>query len=217
MQSKVDFIDFTGATGDDVKLLAPYAIGSVYTLAKNDRERAIERGEQLKTPFEENITKLFDFIKADSEGKRLVTSIQETPSFDGNKDDFDYMLRIYKHLNENTVGGGFFSEARKDIPMLYNQFMEDVQAESPITEEEAAVKFGESGGNPDDIVAIVGETKKWMGTIKSTANNKGGGKFKWDKRAGAWNVRRSTWDALVETYTAVSRELKIIPATIARF
>ena len=62
VQAKVDFIDFTGATGDDVKLLVPYDLGYVYTLAKNERERAIERGEQLKTPFEENVKKLFDFI-----------------------------------------------------------------------------------------------------------------------------------------------------------
>lgn len=138
VQSKVDFIDFTGATGDDVTLLVPYDLGYVYTFAKNERERAIERA-----------------------------------------------------LNVDVT---------HELPEV-------------ATEEENASKFG---GNPDDIVAITGETKKWFNTIKMTANNKGGGKYKWDKRAGAWNVRRSTWDALVETYSAASRELKIIPATVAR-
>ena len=141
VQSKVDFIDFTGATGDDVKLLVPYDLGYVYTFAKNERERAIER----------------------------ALNVDVTP----------------------------------ELPEV-------------ATEEENTVKFGESGGNPDDIVAITGETKKWMNTIKMTANNKSGGKYKWDKRAGAWNVRRSTWDSLVETYSAANRELKIIPATVAR-
>lgn len=141
VQSKINFIDFSGATADDIHVLMPFNFGYVYTIAKRNLERA----------------------------------------------------------SEQALG-------------------EKEQPELPVTttEEEAAVKFGESGGNPDDIVAITGETKKWFNTIKSTANNKGGGKYKWDKRAGAWNVRRSTWDALVETYSAASRELKIIPATVAR-
>jgi hypothetical protein len=142
VQSKVNFIDFSGAMADDIHALMPFSFGYVYVIAKRNLERA----------------------------------------------------------SEQAAG-------------------EKEQPELPVTttEEEAAVKFGESEGNPDDIVAIVGETKKWMVAIKSMATDFGGRKYKWDKRAGAWNVRRSTWEALIERYSAANRELKIIPATIARF
>jgi Type III restriction enzyme, res subunit len=142
VQSKVDFIDFSGATADDIRLLIPFQARYVYECARRDAERAIEQ-----------------------------------------------------------------AAGEKEQPEL----------PATTTEEAAAVKFGESEGGPDDIVAIVGNTMHWKGDIKIAATRSGDGKYKWDKRAGAWNVKRKAWTALVRSYPGAAKDLKIIPATIARF
>lgn len=142
VQSKINFIDFSDATADDIHVLMPFNFGYVYTLAKRNLERA----------------------------------------------------------SEQAVG-------EKEEPEL----------PATTTEEEVAVKFGESGGNPDDIVAIVGNTMHWKGDIKIAATRSGDGKFKWDKSNLAWNVKRKAWTALIRSYPGAANDLKIIPATIARF
>ena len=43
VQSKINFIDFSGATADDIHVLMPFNFGYVYTLAKRNLERASEQ------------------------------------------------------------------------------------------------------------------------------------------------------------------------------
>jgi hypothetical protein len=140
IKSKVSFIDFTGATSNDVKQLVPYDIGYIYTKAKNDAERAAERAVSV--------------------------------------------------------------EVKPELPAV-------------LSEEDAAHLFGKDGGDPDDIVAIIGDTMRWKDEIKDVAKNYGE-KFKWDGKNKAWNVKRKVWDRLLVTFPKTKDMLKIIPATIAR-
>jgi hypothetical protein len=93
---------------------------------------------------------------------------------------------------------------------------EKEQPELPVTttEEEAAIKFAESG-SPDDIVAIVGDTYNWKDEIKSSAQ-KIGEKYKYDGTNKSWNVKRKSWTAFLLKYPKAASDLKIIPATVAR-
>ena len=68
-----------------------------------------------------------------------------------------------------------------------------------------------SEGNPDDIVAITGNTMAWKGRIKLVAP-----KFRWDKKAAAWNVHRSSWNELVRRYPDAEKELQIGAGTVHR-
>jgi hypothetical protein len=90
------------------------------------------------------------------------------------------------------------------------------EPELPVTttEEEAAIKFAESG-SPDDIVAIVGDTYTWKDEIKSSAQ-KIGEKYKYDGTNKSWNVKRKSWTAFLSKYPKAASDLKIIPSTVAR-
>ena len=70
-----------------------------------------------------------------------------------------------------------------------------------------------SSGNPNDIVGITGETKRWMGLIKQAASMAGQGRYKWDGKALCWNVYRSTWDHLVANNPVAANELRIVRGT----
>ncbi|MCK9394267.1 MAG: hypothetical protein M0Q44_01585 [Methylobacter sp.] len=141
VKSKIGFIDFTGATVDDVVLLMPFDIYYPYNKAKSDVVRKAE----------------------------MASNATVQPA----------------------------------LPAV-------------ATEEEVDQLFGKSSGDPDETVAITGDTKAYYLKIKAIAGQYGGGKYKWDGRNSAWNVRRITWDKLIESYPSAADNLKIIPATIAR-
>lgn len=61
-----------------------------------------------------------------------------------------------------------------------------------------------------EYVGIKGETKPWKEQIKEVA---GKGGFRWDGDAGVWNVRRATWDKLLELYPACKDALQIVEAS----
>lgn len=68
-----------------------------------------------------------------------------------------------------------------------------------------------SEGDPNDIVAVTGRTKEWMGRIKMVA-----GKYRWDGRAVAWNIYRRAWNELVRRYPDAAKELQIGKGTVYR-
>lgn len=87
--------------------------------------------------------------------------------------------------------------------------------EPPVAQEASSSAPEDLAESPDDIVAITGETKKWMAQIKSVASQYGDGKYKWDGRNLAWNVKRKTWDRLIHhAYPLAINDLKLIPATL---
>lgn len=68
-----------------------------------------------------------------------------------------------------------------------------------------------SEGDPNDIVAVTGNTMAWKDRIKMVA-----GKYKWDGRATAWNIYRSAWNELVKRYPDAGKELQIGKGTVYR-
>jgi len=70
-----------------------------------------------------------------------------------------------------------------------------------------------AGESPNDVVGITGNTLAWKNAIKRCAVDAGHGKFKWDKNALTWNVYRSTWTALINTYPQAKEQLQLVPAT----
>lgn len=70
-----------------------------------------------------------------------------------------------------------------------------------------------SEGDPLETVGITGDTKPWFGTIKRVAASVGGSKYRWDGKAGVWNVRRSTWDYIVANYPEATKALSMVGAT----
>ncbi|MFA5920115.1 MAG: SNF2-related protein [Methylococcaceae bacterium] len=209
VKGKVNYVDFTGATSDDVKQLVPFNIGYAYTKAKNDAERNAERAAQAKTPFDENVQKLFDFAKNDEDGHRLIAMIKTSDAaikIIDQQNQFARIYRMYKAINRKTIGDDFFNEVDKDVNALFDKFkatIDTVQAEvaQPIND-------------PEETVAIVGDTMNWKGTIKLVATQHGDGKFKWDGKNKAWNVKRKTWISLIEGYPRAKNELNIITATL---
>lgn len=133
IKGKVDFIDFTGATSEDVKRFIPFDIGYVHTIAKGVAERNAKQAEQAKTPLDENV---------------------QTESVQVADDD------------------------------------------------------------PEETVAIVGDTMNWKSDIKDVAIKHGGGKYKWDGKNLAWNVKRKTWDELIKQAPGAAKVLRLIPATV---
>ncbi len=123
----------------------------------------------------------------------------------------------YNKAKADVVRQAEISASATEQPELPAVATED-QPELPAvaTEDEAAHLFGKSSGDPDEIVAITGDTKAYYLKIKVIAGQYGGGKYKWDGKNAAWNVRRITWDKLIESDSSAANNLKIIPATIAR-
>ena len=83
---------------------------------------------------------------------------------------------------------------------------------------DAAVRSAEDSGaateaSPADVVGIRGNTYEFRDVIKRCAGIAGAGKYKWDGKAGVWNVYRSTWDYLVANNPAAARQLELAPAT----
>jgi SNF2 family DNA or RNA helicase len=113
--------------------------------------------------------------------------------------------------------GYVYTKARSEAERALAQAVgatEKAALPETMTAEDEAHLFGTEGGDPEETVAITGDTKKWMHQIKSTAIVSGGGKYKWDGRNVAWNVRRKTWNALTKAYPHALNDLKIIPATL---
>lgn len=133
VKSKVNYIDFTGATSSDIKQLVPFNVGYVYTKAKNDAEREAERA-----------------------AKAVVVHEIDAPQ---------------------------------------------VEVVQPVDD-------------PEETVAIVGNTMDWKSQIKEVAKSHGDNKFKWDGRNLAWNVKRKTWKHLMRLYPVSKDYLQLIPATV---
>jgi hypothetical protein len=54
-------------------------------------------------------------------------------------------------------------------------------------------------GDPDDLIAITGDTKPWKEEIKSCARLYGG-YAKWNRHAGEWSIKRGAFDLLLKQY-----------------
>jgi hypothetical protein len=66
--------------------------------------------------------------------------------------------------------------------------------------------------DPMRIVGISGDTKRWMGEIKSAAYAVGGRPV-WDGKAVQWNVPFKAWQRLVSDYPDAARALNVIEAS----
>ncbi|MDF0607201.1 hypothetical protein HZU77_016415 [Neisseriaceae bacterium TC5R-5] len=84
---------------------------------------------------------------------------------------------------------------------------------SPSTNSPTKSSEPASSGQPDDVVGITGDTRHWKDQIKSAAVRAGGGRYKWDGKALAWNVYRSTWDDLIASYPQAAQQLQLTTAT----
>ncbi|CAC9529066.1 Type I restriction-modification system, restriction subunit R (EC 3.1.21.3) [uncultured Gammaproteobacteria bacterium] len=87
--------------------------------ARNEKEAIV--GTLIKE-FEEKIQDLFDFVRAQEDGKRLIVKIKSQVSEDEIYDDFAKLYRRYKALNRKKVGDYFFKEMEDLVDKLCADF-----------------------------------------------------------------------------------------------
>lgn len=102
---------------------APYATYQLDILAiiaaRNEHE--VETGILIKE-FEDKINMFFEYIKASSEGARLIVKIKSHVSEAEIYDDFGEIYRRYRALNRSKVGNYFFKEMDDLVDKLCDDF-----------------------------------------------------------------------------------------------
>lgn len=155
-----------------------------------DGKTEIDTIEQIFIDFVKGKVVFIDFSGATS------SDIKQLVPF-----DFGYVYTKARNEAERAIARAAGAAEMASLPEAMNA-------------EDDAHLFGNDGGDLEETVAIVGDTKKWMNQIKGVAQTSGGGKYKWDGKNLAWNVRRKTWVALIKAYPLSENDLKIIPATL---
>ncbi|MCH9660594.1 MAG: DEAD/DEAH box helicase family protein [Bacteroidetes bacterium] len=87
--------------------------------ARNEKEAIV--GTLIKE-FEGKIQDLFDFVRSQEDGKRLIVKIKSHVSEDEIYDDFSKLYRRYKALNRKKVGNYFFKEIEDLVDKLCADF-----------------------------------------------------------------------------------------------
>ncbi len=87
--------------------------------ARNEKEEIIGT---LIEDFEGKIQGLFDFVRAQEDGKRLIVKIKSHVSEDEIFNDFAKLYRRYKALNRKKVGDYFFKETEDLVDKLCADF-----------------------------------------------------------------------------------------------
>jgi type I restriction enzyme R subunit len=87
--------------------------------ARNEQEAIV--GTLIKE-FEDKIQELFDFIRKEDDGKRLIVKIKSNVSEDEIYSDFAKLYRRYKALNRKKVGDYFFKETEDLVEKLCDDF-----------------------------------------------------------------------------------------------
>jgi type I restriction enzyme R subunit len=89
---------------------------------RNQQEEAIEA---LIKEFEAKIDQLFDFIRTDNDGKRIVAKLQSTSAHFDAEEIYDDFAKVYrKFVRRNKDVGEFFVRETKDI---LNQLCDDFE------------------------------------------------------------------------------------------
>lgn len=87
--------------------------------ARNEQEAIV--GTLIKD-FEGKIQELFDFVRKEDDGKRLIVKIKSHVSEDEIYNDFAKLYRRYKALNRKKVGDYFFKETEDLVEKLCDDF-----------------------------------------------------------------------------------------------
>ena len=87
--------------------------------ARNEKQTIVGK---LIEDFEEKIQELFDFVRAQEGGERLIVKIKSHVSEDEIYDDFAKLYRRYKALNRKKVGDYFFKEMEDLVDKLCADF-----------------------------------------------------------------------------------------------
>ncbi|MDD2759553.1 MAG: DEAD/DEAH box helicase family protein [Methylomonas sp.] len=93
--------------------------------ARNEQEAIV--GGLIKD-FEGKIQELFDFVRQEDEGKRLIVKIKSQVSEDEIYSDFAKLYRRFRALRKKTVGDYFFKETEDLVEKLCDDFEVSVKA-----------------------------------------------------------------------------------------
>lgn len=106
------------------------------------------------------------------------------------------------------------NDALKGVWHKYRAAMDEAKRRDRQREEAASMQ-AEDAQKADDaqpeaasdgeFVGVSGDTRPWKEQIKAAA---GAGGFRWDGDAKVWNIKRSAWNKLVDSYPACSQDLQ---------
>lgn len=144
-------------------------------------------------------------------------AIQEKIAESTNVDEFKLLLE-----KESDKKKCYFDYIISKVPYFDFDGMMTIEVFSDYAPSEITSAYKDSikvelKENPDDIVAIGGNTFDWKVTIRDFAIKYGDSKYKWDGKNKAWNVKRITLNKIFELNTKAVRELKLQPATITHW
>jgi predicted RNA methylase len=213
VKSKIDFVDFEGATFPNVYDLVPYYISYVF---RESKKSAINNQKLSLAPYEENVEKFFSYISDSSEGKRMIAGMNSGESFAQSLERFGMIYQSYKLLSYQKVSDAFFETAGNDLDDLCEQFITFVKSGALEVQPDPVVTVVETQEalDPNDIIAIIGNTYNWKDEIKDIAKRYGDGKYKFDGTNKSWVVLGKTWIKLIEIHPSCKDDLKTISTTI---